>query len=331
MAYIFILLTKKFNFLISLTFIVLFIFCLAIVVASLLIGHQFTNTYNAEFHRNYFYYLITFFAFALYGILTQVLIHTLLPLIDSDKNLIGTIVNFLPVLSTPFLIVSWVMLIKMGYSLSEIKTKGRELQIHLRVLALFLFLMGCLYFLWDTDTKVHPQRLIYIETGLMTVIELSYMFFFARTVLPYSKKRNTPRKKIIKNFIGLMFSGSVIRGIALLFLFTESWPWILIPLVLIYFLSNFGPLLYLYRNADATFVPVYAKHPSEEKKTLLFEKYQITKREKEIIEQICEGKTNQQIADTLFISLQTVKDHTHRIYTKIGINSRLKLVQLING
>jgi ATP/maltotriose-dependent transcriptional regulator MalT len=57
----------------------------------------------------------------------------------------------------------------------------------------------------------------------------------------------------------------------------------------------------------------------------------ITKREKEIVEQICQGKTNQQIADALFISLQTVKDHTHRIYCKIGINSRMNLVQMVNG
>jgi ATP/maltotriose-dependent transcriptional regulator MalT len=32
----------------------------------------------------------------------------------------------------------------------------------------------------------------------------------------------------------------------------------------------------------------------------------------------------------LFISLQTVKDHTHRIYSKIGIRSRMQLVQLVN-
>lgn len=316
---------------ISLTFIVLFIFCLAIAVASLLIGHKFTNTYNAEFHRNYFYYLITFFAFAFYGILSQILIHTLLPLVDSDKSLLGTIVNFLPILSTPFLIVSWVMLIKMGFSITKHKTKRIEIQIHVIALALFLFLVGCLYFFRDTDTQTPAQQLIYIEIGLITVIESCYMFFFARTIVRYSKKRNTPKKKIAKNFMVFMVLGSAIRAIVLLFMFTESWPWILIPLVLIYFLSNFGPLLYLYRNADLAFVPVYAKHPSEEKKTLLFEKYQITKREKEIIEQICQGKTNQQIADTLFISLQTVKDHTHRIYTKIGISSRLKLVQMING
>ena len=316
---------------ISLTFIILFIFCLAIAVASLLIGYKFTNTYNDKFHRNYFYYLITFFAFAFYGVLVQILIHAILPLIDSESGVIETILNFLPVLSTPFLLVSWVMLIKMGYSLVEVKERRKELNIHLTVFILLLFLMGCLYFLFDSNTNAYPEKIVYIEIGLMTVIELSYMFFFARTVLQYSKKKNISKNKIAKNFMLFLVLGSLVRGVVLLFMFTESWSWILIPLVLIYFLSNFVPLLYLYRKADIAFIPVYAEYPNEKKKVLLFEKYQITKREKEIIEQMCQGKTNQQIADTLFISLQTVKDHTHRIYTKIGISSRLKLVQMING
>jgi len=101
--------------------------------------------------------------------------------------------------------------------------------------------------------------------------------------------------------------------------------------MLLYFLSNAVPLFYLKLYSDIAFIPVFAGHPNEEKKALLYKKYGITKREKEIVNAICEGKTNQQIADELFISLQTVKDHTHRIYSKIGINSRMKLVQLING
>ena len=101
--------------------------------------------------------------------------------------------------------------------------------------------------------------------------------------------------------------------------------------MLLYFLSNISPLFYLKLKADLIFIPVFAGSPSDEKKELLYAKYSITKREKDIVEAICKGMTNQQIADELFISLQTVKDHTHRIYSKIGINSRMKLVQLVNS
>jgi DNA-binding NarL/FixJ family response regulator len=60
------------------------------------------------------------------------------------------------------------------------------------------------------------------------------------------------------------------------------------------------------------------------------DRYGVTKRERQIVEKICLGKTNKQIADELFISLQTVKDHTHRIYSKMGINGRMQLVQMMN-
>ena len=101
--------------------------------------------------------------------------------------------------------------------------------------------------------------------------------------------------------------------------------------ILLYFASNLPPLFYLKINADLIFKPIQADHTNQEKMEYIFIRYHISKREKEIIQQICDGKTNQQIADELFISLQTVKDHTHRIYSKIGINSRMKLVQLVNN
>mgnify|MGYP005641712405 FL=1 len=57
--------------------------------------------------------------------------------------------------------------------------------------------------------------------------------------------------------------------------------------------------------------------------------YEITKREAEIVLEICSGKTNKAISEKLFITLQTVKDHTHHIYTKTGLNSRVQLSNLV--
>jgi DNA-binding NarL/FixJ family response regulator len=56
------------------------------------------------------------------------------------------------------------------------------------------------------------------------------------------------------------------------------------------------------------------------------ERYRITNREREIIEELLKGKTNQEIADSLFISLQTVKDHTSRIYLKTHLKNRTQLI-----
>lgn len=57
--------------------------------------------------------------------------------------------------------------------------------------------------------------------------------------------------------------------------------------------------------------------------------YGISKREGEVIQLVCRGLTNQEIADALFISLKTVKDHNYRIFQKTGVRNRVELTQLV--
>lgn len=55
---------------------------------------------------------------------------------------------------------------------------------------------------------------------------------------------------------------------------------------------------------------------------------QLTSREKEIIEGITLGKTNQIISETLFISIETVKTHRKNIYRKLEINTVNELISI---
>ena len=57
-------------------------------------------------------------------------------------------------------------------------------------------------------------------------------------------------------------------------------------------------------------------------------KYGISNREREIIPLICMGKSNIEIAKQLFISIETVKDHNHNIYKKVGVKNRNQLTNL---
>jgi DNA-binding CsgD family transcriptional regulator len=59
------------------------------------------------------------------------------------------------------------------------------------------------------------------------------------------------------------------------------------------------------------------------------ERYGISAREREIIDLILAGHTNQEIADRLFISLATVKDHNYNIFRKTGVRNRVELVNLM--
>lgn len=53
----------------------------------------------------------------------------------------------------------------------------------------------------------------------------------------------------------------------------------------------------------------------------------LTKRELEILKFVAEGMTNQEIADSLFISIRTVESHKNHIMQKMGFNSMVDLVK----
>jgi DNA-binding NarL/FixJ family response regulator len=62
-----------------------------------------------------------------------------------------------------------------------------------------------------------------------------------------------------------------------------------------------------------------------------FVQYDISPREQEVVRLIVQGYSNQQIGDTLFISVNTVKAHVKKIYAKCGVKSRYELMALLNN
>lgn len=57
----------------------------------------------------------------------------------------------------------------------------------------------------------------------------------------------------------------------------------------------------------------------------------ITPRELEILELIAQGMSNREIAEKLFVSENTVKTHSSRVFDKLGAKRRTQAVQLGKG
>lgn len=53
----------------------------------------------------------------------------------------------------------------------------------------------------------------------------------------------------------------------------------------------------------------------------------ITQREHEILGLIAEGLSNKEIGERLFVSENTVKTHSSRVFEKLGVNRRVQAVQ----
>ncbi|MGE5156433.1 MAG: helix-turn-helix transcriptional regulator [Betaproteobacteria bacterium] len=57
----------------------------------------------------------------------------------------------------------------------------------------------------------------------------------------------------------------------------------------------------------------------------------LTRREREVAGLVASGRSNAEIAATLFVSLATVKDHVHRILTKTALRRRTAICSAWHG
>jgi LuxR family transcriptional regulator, maltose regulon positive regulatory protein len=78
----------------------------------------------------------------------------------------------------------------------------------------------------------------------------------------------------------------------------------------------------------AAFSPVGARHPLpgqvDSPHAALVEP--LSERELEVLQHLAEGRSNQEIASRLYLSLHTVKVHTRNIYGKLGVHNRTQAV-----
>lgn len=53
----------------------------------------------------------------------------------------------------------------------------------------------------------------------------------------------------------------------------------------------------------------------------------LSKRELEVLQLMAKGLSNQEIADALFVSLNTIKTHSSRVFEKLDVGSRMQAVK----
>jgi DNA-binding CsgD family transcriptional regulator len=71
--------------------------------------------------------------------------------------------------------------------------------------------------------------------------------------------------------------------------------------------------------------------PEQGLSAAFIEKYEITPREREVAEAMLQGKTDKEIAVSLYIAVNTVQAHLKRIYRKTGATGRFALSALVRG
>ncbi|WP_233164174.1 helix-turn-helix domain-containing protein [Snuella sedimenti] len=97
-----------------------------------------------------------------------------------------------------------------------------------------------------------------------------------------------------------------------------------------YFNWNYLIYLVLFTSITANFW-LWQSRKKIQNNNITTGKKQLTKQEQNILNLLLEEKTNKEIADTLFVSLSTVKTHVNNIYKKLDVQSRSEIKSLFNG
>jgi len=287
-----------------------------VVVISLVAGiyaltllNNLRNKYKIAFLDSFLYYQILILIFGVYGILGNIVIHEILPKFDVVKSNIEAIADFFPFLGAPFMIAAWYMIIKMT---GELLKRNRPPYIAI----VYFLLVTAAFLIYGLTIKRIPEYENYDYTELkQKVIIVFYSieliiaaYIVIRILIKGLKEKSKKREQFVIRFAIIFAAISILKAIALHF---SDFHWIIGLYFLLLFFTGIIPLIFLTK--------VYLEKNSTDYLSLnvikedLFSRFKITKREREIIKEICKGKTNKQIADELFISLQTVKDHTQTV------------------
>jgi DNA-binding CsgD family transcriptional regulator len=209
------------------------------------------------------------------------------------------------------------------------KYKGILLSIWLIFMILFLIKSDSLFV---SDKNIPIPILINVLINLAGI--LIVIFEIIRTIVKTSKNPDPVKKKIILKFSGscLLLFLIILLTITLLILQKISNDLqLLISSLIFLFVFNLLPLLYLKKVLKNYYHDINIQRiPSEITDKLLRSK-RISQTELKIINLICDGYTNKEIADKLFLSLQTIKDHNYRIFKKLDVSNRVQLAKTIRG
>ncbi len=176
-------------------------------------------------------------------------------------------------------------------------------------------------------------RLLYpiSSIAISIVVSLVVLTFSIYMYRKSTDSKDSEHKKALK-VLGILFAS---HSSIVLFVFLDYYSMKTIPAWILSYYGNVVNLIYNcimifwgfnYLNSLSTKeMPILVNNISFEQ---IASKYQISKRELEVVSLVCEGKSNQEIADILFISLGTVKNHLYNVYSKIGIKNRTQLAKL---
>lgn len=299
-------------------FTVLLFQCIALSAGGILKTMQMRKRTDENYFLYYLFFLVFISIYGLYGLWGPSFFWYTFPGAD-DQMTMEKINRYLSLLGIPFLVAGWFTLLRFTEEIQSRKISRLLLSILFPVTIAFLILSGIF-------SSPLPDGWPLSDTNKLAFAAVNIMYYFIPGIaMLFLRQEDTPWKASRPVF-WLGFS-MILAGIL------QTTHYFLSGIssrtdsvgIMLYFIGMTIPLIVMVRS------PLIRKISAEESDSFksFCKKYSISPREAEVAREICLGKSNKEIADSLFISLQTVKDHTHNIFIKTDVKNRTQLVNLI--
>jgi DNA-binding CsgD family transcriptional regulator len=287
---------------------------------SILLVGRLLEEYPLPFLRSLFYHNLFISAFGFYGIWGQFIIFALAGN-RLDPALYSTISVFSLLLGLPFLVFGWMMLIRFAAEASGARLPGYFNIVFLVLNFGAIAALGILIREMEFSDALPLFRYYYLAAALLFAFISAYILLKGSSVSPGRKDRF---------HLALIIAGGALLQ-SLVLIFVPHSAWMALSFVFLLFATITPVSLYLSYRADLKPAMIPEQIPMPRGIEDFIRRNEISPREAEIIAEICNGLSNQEIADKLFISLQTVKDHTSRIYMKTNVRNRMQLMAMVRG
>ena len=299
-------------------------------IIAILICNQLVRKYSLPYLSSYFYYLIFLFVFGIYGIIGTRLIRIILLQHGLAHEATESISLFVTYLGIPFLFLSWYMFIRLSHEIVNRSIHAAFNLIFFGILAAgflgFGFVLAKREGLGQNWFEIIRSIL---RIGFASLTLMVYVYSLVQLFLQSGKFLDRKDRSNLR-FFGLMYAIYTLGTVLLMHLSPRG---LIFGYAFVFFTFSLHliPLFFLSIYLDKNFIEPRAQQEFNRSLEAFTGRFEISRRESEIVELICRGKSNQDISDSLFISLQTVKDHIHRIYLKTGVKNRVQLTNLIRS
>ena len=296
---------------------------------SIFFSYRLMKGFRVPFTGSFFYYMVFLYIFGTYSLAGAGILEHLLIRMEVDLKVIHSTRLYAVYLGIPFLALAKFMFLRSIFDFFQRKPSGLFVALYflafLGVFVLFSVYMVRLtrFELGEYQTLIDLQRWVFIA-----FMSLLYLSSFIYILFQSAKQKDLPARKYIRVFASWYLAFLVLCISPQVF--ADYHP-LFRQLFLLIFLSwHLIPLLFMNVYLNKYQLEEDELHEDFDSRLQAFATiHEISKRECDVVRLICRGLSNQEISDKLFISLQTVKDHTHRIFVKTEVRNRVQLTNMI--